>query len=246
MSWRIWHYQQSKESTIKRFMSSLSSGHDAWHEVAQCQPPTQPRTTTPALLPEETTDDEECYTDVHEMDDDDDDEFDEIFDDDEIIIYTSAGSTGADAAPAGPGADFSKTQPPPPITRPSLLSALLKQQCHPHQTHGLQIKPDLPPIPMQRDHFLREEISESLQRNLMWEHIQQKPLVNLTLAGHNNNLLLVAVHFPKLLALGLQTSTCKLDERLAENEMAAKELPYMEITMDNHTVNAMQIEALAS
>lgn len=138
-------------------------------------------------------DDDYDYDDNEE--DEDDDDYD--YDDEEEDEYEEE-----DDDTMMPNDDlaaqyFRKTQPSRPAgPRRSLLSAMLQQE---QQQQNRSMAAACPPvlsktqhhpacIPQssrssqhllqvaQRDHFLRKELTESLRRNILWEHIQQKAL----------------------------------------------------------------------
>ncbi|KAI9317733.1 hypothetical protein BX666DRAFT_1666496 [Dichotomocladium elegans] len=80
---------------------------------------------------------------------------------------------------------FEKTEPHRPPSQPSLLSTMLqqRQQLATRPAHIASLTPTYTKHSDTRmsqiapaEHFLRKELSESLRRNVLWEHIQQRTL----------------------------------------------------------------------
>ncbi|KAI8145217.1 hypothetical protein BJV82DRAFT_655905 [Fennellomyces sp. T-0311] len=202
MSWRLWYHEKQQQSqrqqfddyfsyipttpslqtcsssassvsshtssSIKRFISLLSPGQDVWSH----QPPTAPTTVeshdrqtdtnqqaSAEPVHEDQVVDDDCDDDLDDLDDDDDislDEEDDLFDDEELL----------DHADDDEGC-FKKREPAPLPPQPSLLSTMLNRQA---TTSSLTITS----CNTKPDHYLRKELSDSLRRNVLWEHLQQK------------------------------------------------------------------------
>ncbi|KAL1927010.1 hypothetical protein VTP01DRAFT_5340 [Rhizomucor pusillus] len=113
------------------------------------------------LLEDEEDDDDDFDLDDYDDDDDDDDDYDDEFDANDC---------------------FEKTPPRPVTPRRSLLSAMLQHNATPEEVAQPRASPVLHIINKSapRENFLRKELSESMCRNILWEHIQQKALYHKT------------------------------------------------------------------
>ncbi|KAI9317775.1 hypothetical protein BX666DRAFT_1940686 [Dichotomocladium elegans] len=137
---------------IQTYKDDSSEFHD--RQICQQQQQQHPRFTS--------------YIQDHLVDDDfeeEDDDFDEDDDDNDVFMLDDR---------------FTKTEPPRRNGQLSLLTAMLqqkKQQYHTTTTIASSLALASPSkVATAHEHYLCKELSESLKRNVLWEHIQQKPV----------------------------------------------------------------------
>ncbi|KAI8344194.1 hypothetical protein BC941DRAFT_5949 [Chlamydoabsidia padenii] len=163
------------------------------------------RTTTPSLsdsYQQEDDDDDDDYLYDDEYDDDDDIyDDDDLYDDDDNYIYEEEEESKfmhrrrLDKLRSSPNQHyFQKTSPQPLTKQPSLLSALFKTppnsssssvsittcRYNPSSSND-RVQPNAP------DHFLKKEWTESLRKNVLWEHVQQKPFYTNCRSQHSSS-----------------------------------------------------------
>ncbi|CAO3591403.1 unnamed protein product [Absidia cylindrospora] len=189
--------QQPKEKKITTKAEAAGSTNALVPSTATAPNTNNSRTTTPSLsssyqYEDGENDDDDDYDDDFYDDDYDDDIYDDddLYDDNDNYIYDEAEEAfmhnyRAEKLRTYRSSQhyFEKTSPQPLTQQPSLLSALFKTSSSsssiispPSSSRNTLPATTTSTTNAPPDQFLKKELTESLRDNVLWEHVQQKPL----------------------------------------------------------------------